>query len=714
MESNEAPVRLGRYRILKEIGRGGMATVYHAVQEGPHGFENHVAVKLIHERLLEAHPRVVKMLVDEARVAARIDHPNVMRILDLVEQENRVYMVMDFVDGISMRGVLDHARETRTKTAIAPVTGVLAAACDGIHAAHQLKSADGTHLNLVHRDMKPGNIMVSIDGQVKVGDFGIALFADRMADSTAQGQLKGTPAYMSPEQTLGGPLDARSDVFSMGLTLYTLATAKLAFRAKKAMHIALKIARESMEPHAVELDGIAAGLGDVLRKACARDPDDRFPDAAALGDALREVQASLDDKTTIPEMLEIAGWRPKTSIPATQLPEDSLYPQDSIYPTPPLPTEPSDAPEDRELTQTLGDERTDANTQTYLPTVTELQTDLDATPIASPRPQPGEAGREEMPAPPQPAAQPPPAAYSAPPAAPLPPDASLDPAPPDRPKPAALPAASAGEPTVEIAEPLGGLSLREPRHRAPLSPATQQQKSAIGRGEKLGIIIAATFLVLTVLTIVVFQFNFPSSDADSQANTPPASDPSTLPGGVAIAEAPSGSPAEKTVADASTTQIGEGEEQIQITAEGSAEDSETEAPEAPDKAAESIEEAVSPKAAVSVAAPKPRAAAKPVKAKKSAAQSSKHKVEEEEAGDTSAIPAEPGRITVSSYPWSEVYIDDHKVGVIPLQEHELSAGIHTIRLVFPSVNNREIVEKIEVRPGKHLRIVHKLKPATEE
>jgi len=362
----------------------------------------------------------------------------------------------------------------------------------------------------------------------------------------------------------------------------------------------------------------------------------------------------------------------------------------------------------------VGDEHTEANTETYIPTVTELQTDLDATPISSPSPRATEPALEEVPAPAQPAAQPPPAASLAPPAPPLEPGARHGPDPPEQPRPAALAPSSAGEPTVETGELRGDPFPHEPEPYRRASPGLQSTSSQIGRGERLGIAIAATFLVLTVLAIAAFQFNSPSSDEDSGTSSPPASDSSTLTGGVAIAEEPGKRPADGAAVDVTAAQNYGGEEEIQITAKGSVPDSEAEAPQAPDGPRESVEEVIAEMAAASVAAAKPGTTPKPVVARQAepVAPSSKDDIEEKSDSNPD-VPAEPGMITVSSYPWSEVYIDDIKVGVIPLQEHELAAGIHTIRLVFPSVDNREISEKIEVRPGKHLRIVRKLKPATE-
>jgi len=688
MGGDDAPQRLGRYRILDEIGRGGMATVYHAIQEGPHGFENHVALKLIHERLLEAHPRVVKMLVDEARVAARINHPNVLRILDLVEQENRVYMVMDFVDGISMRGVLDHARETRCPAQIAPIVEVLTAACEGIHAAHQLKAADGALLNLVHRDMKPGNIMVSIDGQVKVGDFGIALFADRVADSTAQGQLKGTPAYMSPEQTLGGPLDGRSDVFSMGLTLYTLATNKLAFRARKAMQIALKIARESMEPHAVELEGIAEGLGDILRKACARDPDDRYQDAAQLGEALRLVHDKLENPQSISEMLIVAGWR-ATNEEGEDI-DDPLI-EDNAPHTPALPSEPIEGPEEHELTQTGGEDDTEVDTHTYIPTVTELVTDLDATPLSSPRTESTEplmdSGNQASPA----------AAVVAP-RAPEPVIAPDPPAPPTQSSSSAAPEEMARpfDPNAAAAAagPLGSTPQRgqaarfvgqERDFRGRVIPKASAEQTRIGAGEKLGVALAAAFLIIMVLALAGYLVLGGGTQTEQTVPAEQDAAASVLPGGVAISERKGAGRIEaeedveireedleepaflepETMAEGPVVQIVEeiAEDIVPFDPkEGTRESTLTEPEAAPvETKAAPVEAKAAPVAAkaapVAAKAAPVAAKAAPVAAKAAPIENPVQEL------DTAA---EPGLITVSSYPWSEVWIDGKRVGEIPL------------------------------------------------
>ena len=288
-----------------------MATVYHAVQEGPLGFENEVAVKVVHPELLEEHPFLLQNLVDEARIAARVRHPNIVRILDLVEDRERFYLVMDYVDGVSMRQVLDAARASHSRPPVAPVLEVLALAARGLDAAHHLVLPDGTSMGLVHRDMKPGNILVSHDGLVKVSDFGVALFGDRITEETMTGQMKGTPAYMSPEQALGDPVSGRSDIFSLGLTLYTLLTTKLVHQAESAVRLAMKIVTEPLDDQAAELEALVPGLGPVFLTACARNPADRYGDANQLAAALDTVRATLKSPTSVAEMIAATGWKPR-------------------------------------------------------------------------------------------------------------------------------------------------------------------------------------------------------------------------------------------------------------------------------------------------------------------------------------------------------------------------------------------------------------------
>lgn len=211
-----------------------------------------------------------------------------------------------------MREVLDRCRETGQRPSVRPILEILVAAAEGLHAAHRVKRPDGTTLGIVHRDVKPGNILVGHNEEVKVADFGVAHFEDRFVESTALGQMKGTPAYMAPEQVLGQDVDHRTDVFSLGVTLYTLLTGKLAFTAETPVAVALKLVRESMEPHARELEGIQAGLGPILSRACAPLRENRFTSAMEMAAALRAVAMQSPQGQSVRELIEWAGWRPWT------------------------------------------------------------------------------------------------------------------------------------------------------------------------------------------------------------------------------------------------------------------------------------------------------------------------------------------------------------------------------------------------------------------
>jgi len=786
MTDQTFPRRLGRYRLLRRIGKGSMATVYRAVLLGPHGFENEVAIKLVHPELLAAYPKVIKMAVDEARIAARLHHPNIVRILDLVEEEGCFYMVMDYVDGVSMRVVLDAARETGSLPPLGPVLEVLAAACDGLYAAHGLCRADGTQLNLVHRDVKPDNIMVSTDGEVKVGDFGIATFVDRMADATAQGQLKGTPAYMAPEQTLGGPLDSRTDLFSMGLTLYTLSTTELAFRAKKPVGVALKIARESLEPHADRLDSLLPGLGDVLRTACARDPDKRFSDAAAMAEALREVYTTITQPRTIADMLATTQQVVADVVPgdvsATDMvphPTGPMYsaPGDEVSAaarTPPeaegpgeggraveLATAPDENQESRagpslsvgvrpDAPETSGqdiegwdhangdllDAQVTDPTDRFLP-------DAEATDPPNQHPLGAEAAnppRQEPPGPgPAPSAPDLDGRRKAPsPPAPSPPQQNVQPQ--ARPTPTAAGPSSPASPAARAPHP-GSALLAPPRPQgrptaatatslqpgatamAPRTPqnlperdyrgrvvrrARSPESTHVGQKEKVGVAAAVAGLGLIVALLVLSLWATPDNKPDTDL---PLQTPTELGLGQETKKGPR--PNEELPQQPRsrflTEQKPEGNDKSAGNAAGP-----TETPATRKKTGSTNEKATveATQASAQKTAPPSRArqprTSSGAQPRAASGRPAAQPVEDEtptadqEAGSTT------GTITINSYPWSRIYIDGADIGRTPMQAHPLDVGVHTIELVFPTADNKRFSKRVEVRPDRNVRVVHRL------
>ena len=213
---------IGRWEIIRRLGSGGMADVYLARARGEAGFEKQVAVKVMHPHLAR-NERAVEHFLDEARLASRIDHPNVVQIQDLGKVGNDYIIVMEFVDGIDLEKLLASARTAQRPVPVDVALGILCRVCDGLNAAHNSRTVDGGPMNLVHRDVKSANVLVSKQGGVKVVDFGIAKAASQ-SHLTVAGETKGTPSMMAPEQRVGETVDVRADVYSVGAVAYEILT----------------------------------------------------------------------------------------------------------------------------------------------------------------------------------------------------------------------------------------------------------------------------------------------------------------------------------------------------------------------------------------------------------------------------------------------------------------------------------------------------------
>ena len=278
------PRRVGRFEFLMRLGQGGMATVYLARALGTGGFQRLVAIKLMHQ-FLGADDQFVEMFLDEARVAAHIRHPNVVSILDLGNESEQLYMVMDYVEGDTLAAVEGTAARLGRAIPLGVVLRVVLDALSGLDAAHELKNHDGTDLKVVHRDVSPQNILVGIDGAARLTDFGIARAEQRIA-TTRTGMLKGKAPFMAPEQFEGRPVDRRADVFAMGVTLWEAVALRRLFPARETYEQALRNARAPYRKLREILPSVPSKLDDIVRTALAHDPKDRFPTAAAFADAL--------------------------------------------------------------------------------------------------------------------------------------------------------------------------------------------------------------------------------------------------------------------------------------------------------------------------------------------------------------------------------------------------------------------------------------------
>jgi serine/threonine protein kinase len=271
------PDRLGRYQILGELAVGGMAEILLARVVGPRGFERPVVIKRILPHLARQ-DSFVSMFLDEARIAAGIRHKNVIHVEELADGPEGLYFVMEYLEGESAAGLMRRLFVREASLDFALGCYIVAEACAGLHAAHELEDAAGQKQHLVHRDVSPHNIFVTYDGGIKVLDFGIAKAADRITQTEA-GQLKGKFSYMSPEQCRGQPLDRRSDIFALGLVLYELTTSRRVFKADNAAQTIQAICDHLVVPPTRLSAAYPAALETVCMRALAAAPEDRYPTA---------------------------------------------------------------------------------------------------------------------------------------------------------------------------------------------------------------------------------------------------------------------------------------------------------------------------------------------------------------------------------------------------------------------------------------------------
>jgi len=294
--------RFGRYRLYDEIGAGGMASVHVARLLGPVGFCRTVAVKRLRGELLED-PELFTMFLDEARLAARIQHPNVVQVLDVVPEGKEVLLVMEYVKGDSLARLLG---VPGTRAPLPVYLAILTDVLHGLHAAHEATSERGEHLRIVHRDVSPHNILVGSDGIARVTDFGIAKALGRLS-RTSTGILKGKLGYMSPEQLRFRPPDRRSDLFSLGVVLFELLTAQRLYPGKLGEESALRILEEPA-PDLLEFrDDAPPELVGLMFKLLAKDPDQRPADARSVANSLETILLDLvaaGERTDTSEYLE--------------------------------------------------------------------------------------------------------------------------------------------------------------------------------------------------------------------------------------------------------------------------------------------------------------------------------------------------------------------------------------------------------------------------
>ena len=280
------PSAFGRYTLLERLAVGGMAEVFRAKITSSHGFEKILVVKrnLPH---LAADPNFVSMFIDEAKLTAQLTHPKIVQVLDFGEVRGQYFTSLEFIDGFDALGLLRVAAQKRVHIPRGLAVFIISEVLEALDYAHNARDMEGKPMQIVHRDISPSNIFISKRGDVKLGDFGIA-HAQRRESKTQAGTLKGKYGYMSPEQVVGRPIDARSDLFAVGVLFAELLTGRRLFSAPADLDVLLKVRDVKLD----RLDKYGAdlppALDKIVRHALRKNPDDRVASAAAFRDELAD------------------------------------------------------------------------------------------------------------------------------------------------------------------------------------------------------------------------------------------------------------------------------------------------------------------------------------------------------------------------------------------------------------------------------------------
>jgi serine/threonine protein kinase len=330
------PIQFGKYTLFERIGRGGMADVFKARVQGPQGFERIFVVKRILPHLSDD-PTFTKMFIDEAKLAARLNHPNIVQVFELGSVDNEYFMSMEYVRG------RDLAETMRTLWArIGPPRPELVAyvgreMCRALAYAHDFTAEDGTRLGMIHRDISPSNVMLSSEGAVKILDFGIAkaLGGDK-DESTKTGTLKGKFAYMAPEQTVSNEIDRRIDIFATGIVLHEVLTGRRLFKGENDLQTIEKVRQCDVPPPSLHNPLCPPEMDNIVLMALAKDPLERFQSASEMADALDDiVHAGRFQPTQLAQLMgslfpadTSADGRP-TATQRNQLPTASVSPSRS-------------------------------------------------------------------------------------------------------------------------------------------------------------------------------------------------------------------------------------------------------------------------------------------------------------------------------------------------------------------------------------------------
>jgi serine/threonine protein kinase len=275
-----------RYRVIKRLEAGGMAEVYLGEASSVEGFKKRVAIKRVLPHLAQ-NDNFIQMFLDEARLSARLSHANIVSVFDISARDDTYFLIMEFVDGANLKKILDSFQRRGSNFPLPEAIYVCAEACRGLSYAHELHDENGRPLGIVHRDISPPNIMLTKRGEVKVADFGLAKAGTQLSQ-TDPGVVKGKFSYLSPEAALGREVDARADIFSLGIVLWEMLAGRRLFLGETD-YATVKLIQQANIPRLGPLNNnIDEAFEEILLKALTREPEDRYQTAQQFGDALTD------------------------------------------------------------------------------------------------------------------------------------------------------------------------------------------------------------------------------------------------------------------------------------------------------------------------------------------------------------------------------------------------------------------------------------------
>ncbi len=278
--------QLGRYQLIRRLAVGGMAEVFLARVAGPGDFEKIVVCKRMMPECA-GNKKLVRMFLDEARLLARLDHPNITQVHDMGDQDGVPYFAMEYVHGEDLRTIMRAATTNGVRIPDGIAAMIISEAALALHYAHERQDEEGSPLNIVHRDVSPSNILVSYHGGIKVADFGIAKSALQQTETRA-GTLKGKISYMAPEQARGDAVDRRTDVFALGILLYELTTDTRLFQGATDMAVLKQVTHSQITSPARRRADYPPSLAAIVMRSLSLSPEERYPDAKSLASALHD------------------------------------------------------------------------------------------------------------------------------------------------------------------------------------------------------------------------------------------------------------------------------------------------------------------------------------------------------------------------------------------------------------------------------------------